>query len=158
MLKLYLQCYRSQLQIRSLRSLSNSGALFMARPHLAAAFDGVVEPMVQEGRFGKTIVVSTKPSLKVSQLYPPSGNEVIVRSVEQFRPICNTPCRDRRWMALGYFSAKVVRACQAQQCSFWPAKCRLGALSLNAVTEDGDSSSIVQSMNQGMHLVVIVRL
>jgi len=61
-------------------------------------------------------------------------------------------------MALGYFAAKVVRACQAQQCSFWPAKGRLGAPSLNAVTEDGDSSSIVQSMNQGMHLVVIVRL
>jgi hypothetical protein len=39
-----------------------------------------------------------------------------------------------------------------------PAKGRLGVPSLNAVIEDRDSSSNVQSMNQGMYPIVIARL
>lgn len=49
-----------------------------------------ISAMVQGGRFRETIVVSIKPSLKASQLYPSSGNEVITRSVEQLQLICNT--------------------------------------------------------------------
>jgi len=63
-------------------------------------------------------------------------------------------------VALGCFAAKVLGHAKPNNVAR-PRACpkhRLGTPSLNAVIEDRDSSSSVQSMNQGMHLVVIVRL
>jgi hypothetical protein len=132
-LKLYLQCcidhsFKSGLLKESLELWR-----YVHGPaEFGSCLDGVVEPMVRGGRFRETIVVSINPSLKGSQLYPCSGNEVITRSIEQLRPICNTSMQRSQVDEVNGSGTRLlrcqgVRACQAQQCSLGQRTCQAQA-------------------------------